>query len=894
MSQSGRGPRGRAGAVFHRCALQVNPASYAAKFRGAKTTADANSHANAIVAKAEQMSISVLAITNHNSADDVGAFQEAAQGSSVTIFPGFEIPSSEGVHILCIYPPEASAEQLARYLGELGIRQTTPSSDLSSYPLKDVLAKVKDQGGISIAAHATNDKGLLKLLVGQARMKAWCDPNLLAIQIPGSLDDLSVSLGRIVRGENPEYRRSRQVVGSIDVAVINAKDVMDPDDLEEAGATVEIKMSKPSIEGLRQAFLDAESRIRLNSDASTPEHAELVSIEWRGGFLDGVVMPLHANLNVAIGGRGAGKSTLVESIRYALDLTPVGDAARQTHEGIVRHVLRHGTKIVLRLRARHPTTSDYLIERTVPNPPIVRESSGELSTLTPSEVVPNIEVYGQHEISEIAASRDKRVYLLDRFAPREPSSSEHRTTLRRALARTRQSIVGIEDDLSEIDAQLGSLTGLEEALDRYKKVKLDDKLKERTLFVREERILQAIEERFKPFRECLEVLQSEIPIDRAFLSSESLSGLPSNALLAEANQPLQQLDKQLDRVARQLRKALEAAEATVEDLRGAWRTRREDVQEKYEAILRDLGKTAVVAEEYIEIQRQLERLAPLKDKRKAAELERKEQVARRRSLCVEWEDLKAREVRRLNEAADFVNRELSDRVRVNVVTAADRTPLTELLRRNVSGRLAEALRRLEDVADLSLPTFVDVCRQGEDMLAEQYDMPRAQARLLSRISSDLQMRIEELELGARLTVELNTARSGATPSWQDLDGLSKGQKATAILMLVMLEPEAPLIIDQPEDDLDNRFITERVVPMIRDAKRRRQFVMATHNANIPVLGDAELIVGLTPSGEAGDGTAAVTPKHIGSIDEPSVRELVEEVLEGGRHAFETRRVKYGF
>lgn len=82
--------------------------------------------------------------------------------------------------------------------------------------------------------------------------------------------------------------------------------------------------------------------------------------------------------------------------------------------------------------------------------------------------------------------------------------------------------------------------------------------------------------------------------------------------------------------------------------------------------------------------------------------------------------------------------------------------------------------------------------------------------------------------------------------------------------------------------------------MIREAKRRRQFVLATHNANIPVLGDAELIAGLTPRGEAGEGTAAVEPGHIGAIDDKSVRELVEELLEGGRHAFETRRVKYGF
>jgi hypothetical protein len=77
-------------------------------------------------------------------------------------------------------------------------------------------------------------------------------------------------------------------------------------------------------------------------------------------------------------------------------------------------------------------------------------------------------------------------------------------------------------------------------------------------------------------------------------------------------------------------------------------------------------------------------------------------------------------------------------------------------------------------------------------------------------------------------------------------------------------------------------------------KRRRQFVFATHNANIPVLGDAELIVGLEASGEAGRGRGRVDMASIGSIDNTSVRELTEELLEGGRVAFEMRRMKYGF
>jgi len=115
------------------------------------------------------------------------------------------------------------------------------------------------------------------------------------------------------------------------------------------------------------------------------------------------------------------------------------------------------------------------------------------------------------------------------------------------------------------------------------------------------------------------------------------------------------------------------------------------------------------------------------------------------------------------------------------------------------------------------------------------------------------------------------------------------------LLLLLLESDAPLVVDQPEDDLDNRFITEGVVPIMRQEKRLRQFVFSTHNANIPVLGDAELILGLTAAGEGNrEGQAKIATEHMGSIDSNPVRELVEEILEGGKDAFEMRRSKYGF
>ncbi|MGF1647802.1 MAG: hypothetical protein ACFCVF_12895 [Kineosporiaceae bacterium] len=127
-----------------------------------------------------------------------------------------------------------------------------------------------------------------------------------------------------------------------------------------------------------------------------------------------------------------------------------------------------------------------------------------------------------------------------------------------------------------------------------------------------------------------------------------------------------------------------------------------------------------------------------------------------------------------------------------------------------------------------------------------------------------------------------------------LEALSTGQKATALLLLLFVSGEGPLLVDQPEDDLDNRFVSEGIVPRLRDGKAGRQFVLSSHNANIPVLADADLIAALATQQEASRVTAVLPAHRVGSLDDGPVRELVEELLEGGKAAFETRRYRYGF
>ena len=883
------------GARFFKCALQVNPQHYAGTFRGQKSDRPPSVYAKAIVEKAAEHEVSILAITDHNSVSGLAEFRNAAADSGITIFPGFELSSSEGIHILCIYPTDTSDEQLERFLGEFGIRSTEPSSDLSRSSFEEVLEKVREQDGITIAAHVTSSKGLFQVLDGVARVRAWKNEDLLAVQIPGSVSDLPRNVRPIVENKNAEYSRSRSAGEEKAVAVVNAKDIAHPRDLDDPSATCWIKMSEVTIEGLRQAFLDPDSRIRLNSDPEPEEHAELWTLVWEGGFLDGAAINFNPNLNVLVGGRGAGKSTVIESLRYVLNLEPIGEDAQRTHTGMVRNVIGSGTKISLRARVYHPAKRDYLIERIVPNPPVVREGDGQISRLLPGDVLPRIEVYGQHEISELSRSPANLTRLLDRFIQHDVSLDRRKSSVGRSLEQTRRSIADAHTELQQIDDQLAALPVLEETLSRYQEAGLEDRLQEQSLLVREERLLDSIPQRVLAFRECLETLRQELPIDRTFLSPKSLEELPGKEILAEADPVLELLSREVESAAAAIEDALNRADGGIQHIRGRWSERQRHVEAQYQRILRELRKSAVDGAEFIRLRREVEGLRPLRERRALLERIETEQTDKRVALLVEWEEVKAAQFRLLDRAAKAVSQKLRGQVEVTVTAAGNREPLFEVLRAEIGGRLSEAIDQLKMTPDLSLPQFVEKCRDSSEAVQRAYFIPRAQAERLSNATTEALMRIEELDLYPTTLIQLNTAAAGDPPVWQALRELSTGQKATAILLLLLLESDAPLIVDQPEDDLDNRFITDGVVPRMRDEKRRRQFVFSTHNANIPVLGDAELILGLTASGDAGHkGTSEIKPEHVGSIDTRQVRELVEEILEGGKDAFETRRLKYGF
>ncbi len=366
-----------------------------------------------------------------------------------------------------------------------------------------------------------------------------------------------------------------------------------------------------------------------------------------------------------------------------------------------------------------------------------------------------------------------------------------------------------------------------------------------------------------------------------FVSSKALAALPNADILTGIEELLGTLNGALTTIGEQFGKALAEADHAIAETKSRWNGRKTAIEETYEKLLRELQQSKIYGAEFIQLREQIEELRPLNDKMGRLRRDLESHEAQRRNVLAEWEDIKAAEYRQVEAAAKQVSRKLRDRVQVRVTMAGNRDPLERLLR-EVGGNLAAALERLRGHDQLSLPELAQRCREGKEALRKHYNLPSWAAERIAQADLDLFMRIEELELPATTEIKLNTAPDGKPANWQSLQALSTGQKATAVLLLLLLESEAPLVVDQPEDDLDNRFITEGVVPIMRQEKRRCQFVFSTHNANIPVLGDAEEV------------QVRIAREHMASIDSRPVRELVEEILEGGKAAFEMRRSKYGF
>ncbi len=459
-------------AQFWKCALQVNPAGYIA-YRGTDHGMTEEEFNQELLKIAKENDIKVLGLADHGNVAGVKAIQELMAVHDIIVFPGFEISSSEKVHFVCLFPENTDVDRLNLYLGNLELLDPEDGVRPSSLSAEKLLQKTEELGGFIYAAHSTNESGILQKRLNHI----WQNPLLKAAQIPGPVQDLkgveSDFYRKTVLNKVPDYQRETPI------AVINAKDVATPEDLANPKASCLIKMTKPCFESFKLAFQDADSRVRLNSDVIEKYYSRIESMKITGGYLDGVHIDFSEHLNAVIGGRGTGKSTLLECIRFALDLKCIGKNALKQHNEIIKENLgKAKARVELKIRSSKMNGKRFTIARRYGESASVKDEDGTISPFSPADLLPEIELYGQNEIYEIAQDGDSQRKLLTRFLESGQTESERKIRdVVKALVENRASLASALSKVASTEDELALLPKLEEQADQFKSLGLEDKLK---------------------------------------------------------------------------------------------------------------------------------------------------------------------------------------------------------------------------------------------------------------------------------------------------------------------------------------------------------------------------------------------------------------------------------
>ena len=878
-------------ARFWKCALQVNPHGYSKRYRGHDHGMNAATYTSALLEQCRQNEIKVVGLADHGGVQDVDAVRNALSPHGIVVFPGFEISSTERIHMVCLFAEETTTEELHRILGKLELMDPEERVTPSRLGCLKIAEIIYDQEGFWFAAHMTGAGGLLRLLGdGGGLPHVWKDHRLVrAGQIPGPVEALPEKYQRIIRNQNPDYRRARTI------SVINAKDVAKPQDLADASASTFIKMTRPCFAAFLVAFKDPESRVRLGHQMQEHFYSRIDSVRIEGGFLDGVAVSLSSHLNTVIGGRGTGKSTFLECLRYALDVPHKGhDAQRQADQIVAENLGKDGGRVIVELRSMVNNMKRYRVVRRYGEPARVIDEHGNESSLNPgADLLPRAEIYGQNEIYDLARSPQDMTRVLDRFLPEEAASQARLAAAFKQLTENGERLQKALERKDDIEGSIAELPKLEERVKQFRDHGLEEQLEMVPLLEKERRLEPRMRQEMDRIRDAMQRFPEELP-DLVFLSDGALEGLPHADLLRGCRQVLADLQGVLQKKLSEMESAVVEATTVmaprIEQLKQALAASESDIEMQFANLPAIAGRTGrEVGVAYQRLLREIERIKPPRSHLKTVDDLVGDLEQTRRNLLGEISDIRSARSAAKRRGVEALNERLSGKLRIAVVSDGLRQPLRESLQR-LPGVGLQKTRWVDEAEGLTVAGLVAAIREGkESLLSKDWGLTAGAAETLTRLSSFQLHGLETIDLEERVKIELNVSHTDPV-RFRPLEQLSVGQQCTAILLLLLLNNTDPLIMDQPEDNLDNAFIAERIVKELRSAKTERQFLFATHNANIPVFGDAEWIGVCTVDGES----AGMPPDVQGSIDVPKVREQAANILDGGRVAFTTRREKYGY
>ena len=881
------------GAKFFRADLHIH------SFGASHDVTDSTALPAAIVETAKHEGLSIVSITDHNEIANVGAAIKAGQANDVLVIPGVELSTPEG-HLLCYAP---SPDALERFFNRLQIvDRRTPDCRCQTGTLQ-CLDLIAEEGGFGVLAHVEINGAFESNMprLTPAKLDILCHAALEGIEVTradcpitytsedSDADRRNAATQRIERLGLGSQQFLARILNS-DAHTLNAVGRNANSDQR----ITRYKMEIPSFEGLRLAFRSSDTRIRI--EEGLPVVVPMVQgVHFQGAFLDGEAINFSPNLTCIIGGRGSGKSMAFESV-CLLGGPPLPEVTvidSDVWPEIVSLLYRDETG------QRHNLARSKLSAIENLDDPV----SG-------SCVFP-IESYRQGATNEIGrrVPDDPQVLLtfLDRLVQVEPSIAaedeirEQLIELAPKVAKAAANVSKVPDYKKELKLKSGQLQRLRD--DKGEEiVELQQQLEG------EKRARAAIED---AMGKLTDAVSSEAIIEitasiRSSVEDPTIAvGLPEATKIQTDTETYEAaVTGSTDALLKVTAEYLDAVHTQIT----AWKAKESQTTGQIEEKKQELLKHGIRLDMPF-IKKLVSDEARAKENLRIAntwipELER---LRKEYALLLGKRWSARRNVARLRtEFAVRASRALKGTLSDLFVTLKfDENALApnaeRLIVEAMGWRTLQHLKARALISNLTLPILMDCVQHGKirPITALRND---SNGPVFTR--SEAEMLIERLSEPGLLSELESVAihdlpRLSVTKRFEDSDGneryiprnferLSLGQQQSVLLALMLCsESRAPLIVDQPEDNLDSEFVYKTLVPVIRAAKERRQVIVVTHNANIAVLGDAELIVAL----KATANRATIVTR--GSIDHPETCDAACNILEGSREAFDRRAAVYG-
>jgi energy-coupling factor transporter ATP-binding protein EcfA2 len=853
----------------------------------------------AIVDTAVAEGLGLIAITDHNEITNVATAIAAAEHRPVTVIPGVELSTPQG-HLLCYLPTVAL---LQSFIGRLDIVDRGTQNSRCRNAMLDCLDHLQRLGGFAALAHVDAPSGLEEQVPGFSphKIDIVCHPAIIAIELKSASSAISYAPGdpdteRVKVGAQRTQKLGlgeRQYLARIlnsDSHTLNALGRNAKGDKK----VTRIKMDTPSFQALRLAFEDGDARVRLE-DQIPQSVPHILGAHFEGGFLDGQTIHFSSNLNCIIGGRGTGKSTTFEAVRLLSD-SPSDNSVIDSEIWSPE----------LFLFWQDTAGQQHSLQRSIGS---AIENTDDPVT---GPVTFEIDCFGQGETAKISYEAHSNplalLNYLDRFVDLHEAFKEENEA--------RDLLLSLQTDIEKAQAQVDQIPQFERALAIVRQqLATLEKAKAKEVIelqrkVEEERairtqIIQKIMElksdlAQKSTKSKLEEICSAADPTRLQLGSNEFREIAIAAKTFETS--IAQADGQV-------RSGLTAFNASTVLQLGAWKAKDAEAHKTIEAKRKELESQNVRldmayiqklakdeashAQSVTTLKTWVPHLAELKRKRAQALKARwsaRERIATIRDgyargatrvLHTELTDLKVSLKYRLSGCSPAAEQQIIEALgwRTNQV------PRAKLLVENLT--VQNLLKAIDDkdISSITGLAFVDGVKpfdtRDAELIFERLSFPAIRYALERCEIHDL----------PRLSVArvVDDGAGGTRHISRDFTQLSLGQKQSILLALMLSSSSRhPLIIDQPEDNLDSEFIYATLVPVLRRAKERRQIIIVTHNANIAVLGDAEQIIVLKGNNER----AKIVSR--GSIDDPKTRDFACAILEGAKEAFRQRARTYGY